>query len=107
MSWVYLFIAIVFEVFGTIFIKLSYGFTKILPSILGLVLYVLCIVFLTMALKKIDLSIAYAVWSGLGTAFIAVVGIFWFQEPAHILKLIFILLIIIGVVGLNLFGEIS
>ncbi|WP_279605584.1 DMT family transporter [Aetokthonos hydrillicola] len=57
---------------------------------------------LTMALKKIDVSIAYAIWSGLGTSLIAVIGIFWFKEPVNVLKIMSISLVIIGVIGLNL-----
>ncbi|MBO3464488.1 MAG: hypothetical protein KME33_36820 [Aetokthonos hydrillicola CCALA 1050] len=55
-----------------------------------------------MALKKIDVSIAYAIWSGLGTSLIAVIGIFWFKEPVNVLKIMSISLVIIGVIGLNL-----
>jgi small multidrug resistance pump len=60
---------------------------------------------LTYALKKIDMSMAYAVWAGVGTALITLVGIFFFKEPATMLKLASIALIIIGVVGLHLSGE--
>lgn len=104
MSWLYLVIAILFEVGGTTSMKLSQGFTKMLPSILIFVLYGLSFSSLTLALKEIDVSVAYAVWSGLGTALIAVVGIFWFHEPASALKIISLLLIIAGVIGVNLLG---
>jgi small multidrug resistance pump len=58
----------------------------------------------SLALKKIDVSVAYAVWSGVGTALIATIGVLWFKEPATALKLISLGLTIIGVVGLNLSG---
>ncbi|MCK4937110.1 MAG: multidrug efflux SMR transporter [Methanosarcinales archaeon] len=105
MSLFYLTLAIIFEVSGTICMKLSQGFTKMVPSILMIVLYIISFCLLTMALKKIDVSIAYAIWAGMGTALIATVGILWFKEPINALKIISLGLVIIGVVGLNLSGE--
>ncbi len=104
MSLFYLIMAIIFEVTGTICMKLSCGFTKAVPSILVILLYLLSIISLTFALKKIDVTIAYAIWAGLGTALIATVGILWFEEPVTALKIISLGLIIIGVIGLNLSG---
>jgi small multidrug resistance pump len=104
MSWLYLVLAIVLEVSGTTSMKLSQGFTKILPSALMFLFYGLSLSALTLALKKIDVSVAYAVWSGLGTALIASVGVLWFREPLNALKIISLLLIIMGVIGLNLGG---
>lgn len=104
MTWLYLALAIVLEVSGTTCMKLSEGFTKTVPSILLFVFYTLSFSMLTLALKKIDVSVAYAVWSGVGTALIATIGVLWFKEPATAIKLISLGLIIIGVVGLNLTG---
>ncbi len=107
MSWVYglyLMGAILFEVMGTTSMKLSEGFSKLVPSAAMLVFYLLSLGMLTLALKKIDVSVAYAIWSGVGTALIAGIGIFYFQEPATGLKLASVALIIAGVVGLNLAG---
>jgi small multidrug resistance pump len=104
MSWLYLVLAIVLEVSGTTSMKFSQGFTKILPSVLMFFFYGLSLSVLTLALKKIDVSLAYAVWSGLGTALIASVGVLWLKEPLNTLKIISLLLIIIGVIGLNLSG---
>jgi small multidrug resistance pump len=84
--------------------KLSEGFTKLVPSILLFAFYALSLGMLTLALKRIDVSVAYAVWSGVGTALIATIGVLWFREPATALKLISLALIVIGVVGLNLSG---
>jgi len=102
--WLYLSGAIVLEVAGTTSMKLSAGFTKILPSVLIFVFYSASFVALTFALEKIDVSVAYAVWSGVGTALIAVIGMAYFRESATIIKLASIGLIIVGVVGLNLSG---
>jgi small multidrug resistance pump len=104
MTWLYLVLAILLEVSGTTCMKLSEGFTKMVPSILLAVFYTLSLGMLTLALKKIDVSVAYAIWSGVGTALIATIGVLWFKEPATALKLISLGLIIIGVVGLNLSG---
>ena len=84
--------------------KFSQGFTKIAPSVLMFLFYGLSLSALTLALKKIDVSVAYAVWSGLGTALIASVGVLWFREPLNAMKIMSLLLIILGVIGLNLSG---
>lgn len=102
--WFILAGAIALEVAGTTSMKLSEGFTKLVPSVLLFVFYAASFVALTFALKKIEVSVAYAVWSGVGTAIIAAIGILYFREAATVLKFISILLIIVGVVGLNLSG---
>lgn len=104
MHWIYLILAILFEVSGTTNMKLSQGFTRPIPSILIFVFYSISFAFLTLALKKIDISVAYAIWSGLGTALIATIGILWFEESLSVFKLTSISLVIAGVVGLNLSG---
>jgi small multidrug resistance pump len=104
MTWLYLALAILLEVSGTTCMKLSEGFTKVVPSTLLFVFYTLSFGMLTMALKKLDVSVAYAVWSGMGTALIATIGVLWFKEPVTALKIISLGLIILGVVGLNLSG---
>lgn len=102
MSWIYLLLAIICEVSGTTCMKLSKGFTKMLPSILIFIMYGFSLILLTKAIKKIDISVAYAIWSGLGTALIAAIGILWFKEPIGIIKIISLVLIIVGVIGLRL-----
>lgn len=106
MSWVYLFLAILLEVSSTTCLKLSQGFTKLLPSVLLFILYGFSFISFSLALKKIEISVAYAIWSGVGTTLIATVGILWFREPLSALKIISIGLIIIGVIGLRLNGGI-
>ncbi|MBC5796303.1 MAG: multidrug efflux SMR transporter [Sphaerospermopsis sp.] len=101
-SWLYLIIAILFEVSGTICMKLSQEFTKILPSIFIFVFYGLCLTFLTLSLRKLEVSIVYAVWAGLGTVLISIIGIVWFRESFTLMKFVSIVLIIVGVIGLNL-----
>lgn len=102
MSWIYLFLAICLEVAGTTNMKLSQGFTKIVPSILLVVFYACSFSLMTIVLKKIDVSVAYTIWSGLGTTLIVGIGIIWFKESVTLMKMISIILIIIGVIGLKL-----
>jgi small multidrug resistance pump len=104
MHWIYLTLAIVFEVAGTTSMKLSAGFSRLVPSVLMGVFYVVCFGFLALTLKKIDVSVAYAIWSGVGTALIATIGILCFREPITLLKVFGLLAIICGVVVLNLSG---
>jgi small multidrug resistance pump len=103
-SWLYLAAAIVLEVAGTTSMKLSHGFAKLLPSVLIFVFYGLSFAALTLALRRIDLSVAYAVWAGLGTALIAVIAIVYFREPLTLIKVGSLGLIVAGVVGLHLSG---
>ncbi len=102
MNWLFLVVAIALEVFGTTSMKLSEGFARLLPSILIFVFYGLSFGALTLALRSIDIGVAYAVWSGVGTALIVVIGILWFKEPAGAIKLASVGLIILGVIGLNI-----
>ena len=102
MHWGFLIAAIFLEVAGTTNMKLSEGFTRLLPSVLIFVFYGLSFAALTFALKKIDLSVTYAIWSGVGTAIIATIGVIWFKEPVTAFKVASIVLIIVGVIGLNL-----
>jgi len=102
MSWFYLLAAILLEVCGTTCMKLSQGFTRLVPSVLLFVFYGLAFAAVTLAVKRIEISTAYAVWSGLGTALIAVVGILWFKESFGIVKAASLVLIIVGLLGLNL-----
>jgi small multidrug resistance pump len=104
MHWIYLALAIAFEVSGTTCMKLSDGFTKLAPSVLMWLFYGLCFGCLTLALKKVDVSVAYAIWSGVGTALIATIGILYFRESISLLKVVGVVAIIGGVVALNLSG---
>jgi small multidrug resistance pump len=102
MAWLLLAATIVFEVAGTTLLKLSRGFSEPIASIGAFVCYGVALAGLNVALRHIELSIAYAIWSGAGTALVACVGILWFREPITALKLISLCLIIAGVIGLQL-----
>jgi small multidrug resistance pump len=101
-GWLYLVLAILLEVAGTTSMKLSGGFSKLIPSVSIFVFYGLSFVSLTLALKKVEISVAYAIWAGVGTALITLIGIIYFSESMTLIKLLGIGLIIVGVVGVNL-----
>jgi small multidrug resistance pump len=100
--WVYLAGAIVFDVAAMVSMKLSLGFTRLTPSVLIFVFYTVSFTALTLAVKKLDIAVVYAIWSGVGTLIIAIVGMTYFKEPATLLKIVSIGLIVVGVIGLNL-----
>lgn len=100
-SIVFLGLAILFEVFGSTMLKISEGFTVLYPSIGVVVGYLASFTLLGFALKSLPLSSAYAVWSGLGTALTAIVGVMLFNEGMSFSKVLALLFIIVGIVILN------
>ncbi len=102
MAWAYLLLAILFEVTGTTSMKLSDGFKNIGPSISIFCCYGVSIWFLTLAVRDIDVSVAYAIWCAIGMGLIAIIGIFWFQESANPWKLLSLGIIAAGVISLQL-----
>ncbi|AMM89039.1 MULTISPECIES: DMT family transporter [Bacillus] len=93
--------AILTEVFGSTMLKLSQGFTQVLPSMGVMIGFGCAFTFLSLALKTIDLSSAYATWSGVGTALTALVGLVLFNETIHMKGFIGLALVICGVIVLN------
>jgi len=102
MSALCLMIAIVSEVIGTLNVKLSHGFTRWQPAVIALVCYAASTYLLSLAVKKMEVSVAYAIWCAVGTALIAAIGVVWFKESISALKIASLCLIVAGVVGLNL-----
>ena len=103
MHWIILAMGILFEVLGTVAMKYAEGFTKLVPSVLVFVFYALALGALVMVLKKMEVGIAYSIWAGAGTALIAVMGMIWFKESVSLPKIVSIVLIIAGIVGLEFF----
>lgn len=101
-SYFLLAIAIISELFGTSMLKASEGFTRILPSIGVILGFGVAFFSLSLSLKTIPLSIAYAIWSGVGTAATAVIGVLIWKEKISFNMVAGIVLIIVGVVLLNL-----
>ncbi len=100
--WLALAIAIVAEVIGTSALKASEGFTRLWPSLVVVAGYAVAFWFLAVTLKRLPVGVAYAVWSGVGTALIAVIGWTLFRQKLDVAGIIGIALIIAGVVVLNL-----
>lgn len=96
--------AIVAEVVGTIALRASHGFSRPLPSLVVVLGYALSFWLLALVLRHLPVGYVYAVWSAVGTALIAVIGIFAFGEPSSLVKFASLGLIVAGVVGLNLAG---
>jgi len=105
MAWFYLIIAGLFEIGWAIGMKYTNGFTKLVPSILTLASMLISVYLLSLATKQINIGTAYAVWTGIGIAGTSILGIVLFQEPFEILKLVFIILILAGIVGLKLIAN--
>jgi len=101
MHWLYLIIAIVFEVGWAIAMKKSDGLTKLPWTISFAVMYLLSAGFLALATKTLDIGLAYALWAGVGMALIATFGIVFLKEPATALRIGSLALVLIGVVGLK------
>lgn len=102
--WLLLACTIVSEVIGTLCLKLSDGFSKLLRIVGTAICYGLAFWGLAIVMKRIDMSITYAVWSGVGTVLTAVVGILLFKEGVSMAKLSGIGMVVGGVVLLNVSG---
>ncbi|MBK1679036.1 DMT family transporter [Rhodocyclus tenuis] len=105
MHWLYLAIAIVSEVIATSALNATQGFTRWLPSLIVVIGYAAAFYFLSLTLRAIPLGIAYAVWSGVGVALIALIGWAVYQQPLDLPAMIGIGLIVAGVAVLNLFSK--
>lgn len=103
-GYIFLGTAIILEIFSTSMLKLSMGFTKLVPSIIFVVGMSSSFYMLSKALNLIPLSIAYAIWSGIGTALTALIGVYIWKEEVSLTAVIGIGLIVAGVVLLNLKG---
>lgn len=99
--WLWLSAAVVLEVAGTSFLKLSNGLTRFWPTIFMFFFYGLAFVGLSMAIRHIDVSVAYAVWSGVGIILITFVDIFVFRTHLTGMMLFAIALIMVGAVMLK------
>lgn len=102
MPWIFLSVAILFEVAGITSLKLSRGFAEMWPSVGVFVFYVCAAAAVVLALRRLELSVAYAIWSGAGTALTAMIGFAYFREPLTLIKLASLALVVLGVVGLSL-----
>ncbi len=103
-AWAVLSGAVLFEIAGTTCMRLSKGFTRLTPSVLIFVFYAVSFALntlVTLVTRVLGLSVVYAVWSGVGAVLTAMIGIYYFKEPATAAKLVCIGLIVTGVIGLH------
>ena len=104
MSWLLLLLAGLFEVAWAIGLKFTDGFSRPLPTLLTLIAMAVSVLLLAMAVKQLPLGTAYAVWTGIGAVGTVLMGIWLFNEPATLARVLCLLLIIIGILGLKFIG---
>lgn len=107
MGWIYILIASVCEVSWAVGLKYSQGLTRLNSSIFTIITMLLSFYFLSLGTKEIPIGTAYAVWTGIGVVGTAIYGILFFDEPKDLIRIAFIFLIIVGVIGLKLTYKIN
>lgn len=105
MNWFILFIAGLFEIAWAIGLKYSEGFSKPLASVFTIVTMIISMVLLSYSVKTLPVGTAYAVWTGIGAVGTAILGIFLFNESREFMRIFFIFLIIVGIVGLRFYSK--
>ncbi len=100
-TWIVLILAGLFEVCWAVGLKYTEGFTKFWPSLFAIVTMALSVYLLSLATKRLELSVAYAVWVGIGTVGASLLGILLFKEALNPSKLIFLGLLIASIIGLK------
>jgi quaternary ammonium compound-resistance protein SugE len=101
MAWVYLFVAAIFEIGWAVGLQYTHGFTKLWPSVLTVAGMVVSLFFLALAVRTLPIGTAYAVWTGIGSLGAATLGIILFGEPLTVWRVLFLLFILGGIVGLK------
>lgn len=104
MAWLILFFAGLFEIVWAVGLKYTEGFTRLWPSLITAAGMVISLYLLSTALKQLPIGTAYAVWTGIGAVGTALIGIFFLGEPRDIARILSILLIVAGIVGLKIFS---
>jgi quaternary ammonium compound-resistance protein SugE len=102
LAWIFLFLAGFFEICFTVALKYSQGFTRLIPSLFAAIFIILSFFSVAQSMKEISIGTAYAVWAGIGACGTVICGIIFFGDSAHIIRLVSLMLIILGIVGLKL-----
>ncbi|AZL16121.1 DMT family transporter [Rickettsiales endosymbiont of Stachyamoeba lipophora] len=102
MAWVMLLLAGLFEIMWAIGLKYSESFTKLWPSVFTIIAMIISVILLGVSVRTIPLGTAYAIWTGIGAIGAVIAGIILFNEPVLLLRMIFVGLILIGVLGLKI-----
>jgi len=106
MHWIILFIAGLFEVGWAIGLKYTQGFTKLWPTVFTILSIIISMGLLGYTLKFLPVGTAYAVWTGIGAVGTAILGIILFGESKEFMRVFFIFLIVVGIVGLKVFSDV-
>ena len=104
MAWALVILAGLFETGFALSLKASAGFTRLVPSVMFVVFAAISFLLLSTSLRSLPIGSAYAVWTGIGAAGTAVAGMVFLGESTDVLRLVSVVLIIAGVVGLQLTG---
>jgi small multidrug resistance pump len=104
-QWIFLSLAILSEMIATSSLKAAEGFTRFWPSLVVVIGYLLAFYFLSLTLKTIPVGVAYAIWSGVGTVLIAVIGWLFLEQSLDMPAIIGLLLIVAGVLIINVFSK--
>ena len=105
MNYVFLLVAILFEVIATTALKQTDGFTRLVPSLVTISGYALAFYFLSLTLRVLPVGVVYAVWSGVGIVLITAIGWLWFKQVLDPAALIGMALIVAGVLVINVFSN--
>ena len=101
MAWVYLLIAGVFEVVWAVGMKYTENFTRMMPSVITIIGMVRSVYFLNKAMNILSVGTAYAIWTGIGAIGTVVAGIILFNEPRDWIRMFFLAMILVGIIGLK------
>jgi quaternary ammonium compound-resistance protein SugE len=104
MAWTYLLLAGLLEIVWAVGLKYTEGFTRLWPSVGTIIVAWLSFYLLALAVRTIPVGTGYAIWTGIGAAGVALLGMALFAEPATLPRFVFIALIIVGIIGLKLVG---
>lgn len=103
-AWLALIAGICFEVMATLGLKSTEGFSRLWPTVAVLVGYGISFLFVSRAVQGLEVGVVYAVWSAVGTSIVAAVGMVFLGESVNVLKIVSLVVIVLGVIGLNLAG---
>lgn len=104
MYWIVLFVAGLFEVAWAIGLKYTDGFSKLWPSVFTIACMIISMGLLAYAVKHLPIGTAYAIWTGIGAVGTAILGIILFNESKELIRIFFIFLIVVGIIGLKIFS---
>lgn len=102
MAWIYLLIAGILEMGWAVGMKYTHGFSNLVPSILTLISMAASFLFLSLALRDLPISMAYAIWTGIGIVGTVIAGLILFQETLTPWQSLSVVLIVAGLIGLRL-----